>query len=174
MNDASMLSENLPIRPERIVYAESPRLRRIRVMSRLLDSSIVLPGGYRIGIDPIVGLIPGFGDFIGAALSFYLVYEAARLGLPKRVLLRMCGNVLIEVLVGEIPLLGDVFDAVWKGNLRNARLVEMHYRPTQPERPLKRIFLKIFLLFLAVLFCAAAFGALLIWLAILLIQHLIK
>jgi hypothetical protein len=174
MDDASMPSGDSPIRPERIVYAESPRLHRIRFMSRLLDSSIVLPGGYRIGIDPIVGLIPGFGDFIGAALSFYLVYEAARLGLPKRVLLRMCGNVLIEVLVGEIPLLGDIFDAVWKANLRNARLVEMHYHPTQPERPLKRIFLKIFLLFFCVLFCAAAFGALLIWLAILLIQHLIQ
>ena len=126
-------------RPERIVYPENPRYRRIRFLSVLLDQSIVLPNGYRIGLDPILGLIPGIGDGLAAMLSCYLVYESARLGLPKRVLLRMLGNVAVEAAVGTIPLLGDVFDAVWKANMRNLRLLETHYHPGTPERPARRI-----------------------------------
>jgi Domain of unknown function (DUF4112) len=123
----------------RIEYPENPRLNRIRFFSRLLDSSIELPFGYRIGLDPIIGLIPGLGDVITTALSSYLIYESARLGLPKRVLLRMAGNVLVDGLAGEIPVAGDLFDAGWKSNMRNLRLVELSYHPTMPERPASRI-----------------------------------
>jgi hypothetical protein len=125
-----------PSRPERIVYPEHPRFRRIRFLSTLMDQSIRLPTGYRIGIDPFLGLIPGIGDGLGAAVSCYLIYQAARLGLPKRILARMFGNVLIEAAAGTFPLIGDIFDAVWKANIRNFRLVELHYRPTMPERRL--------------------------------------
>jgi hypothetical protein len=104
-----------------------------------MDSSIQLPYGYRIGFDPIIGLVPGLGDVITSAISGYLIYEAARLGIPKRVLLRMVGNVLLDAAVGEVPLLGDVFDATWKANIRNLRLVERWYSPTAPERPAGRI-----------------------------------
>src|SRR3954467_8880216 len=84
---------------EQIVYPANPRLERIRFLANLLDTCIVLPGGYRIGIDPILGLIPGVGDIIGAALSLYLVREASKLGIRKRILLRMVGNVAIETLL---------------------------------------------------------------------------
>lgn len=151
-------------RPIPIQYEESPRLRRIRVASRLLDESIVLPGGYRIGLDPLIGLIPGIGDLVAATFSFYVIYQAARLGLPKLVLLRMCGNVLIEALVGEIPILGDIFDAVWKANIRNTRLAELHHRPTQPERPLRNIMLGIVFAFFVVIALIAAAAAGLVWL----------
>jgi len=106
------------------------------------------------------------GDFVGAAFSFYIIYEAARMGIPKRVLLRMCGNVLVETLVGEIPILGDIFDAVWKANVRNFRLIELHHRPTQPERSLRKIFWTIALLFTAMVAVALATMAAIIWLLV--------
>ena len=121
-------------RAERITYPNNPRLQRLRFFSNLLDQCITLPGGMRIGIDPIIGLVPAVGDIIATALSLYFVYEAARLGLPKRVLVRMLGNVALESLMGTFPILGDIFDAVWKANMRNMRLVELHYTPTRPER----------------------------------------
>jgi|SRR5688572_13280213 len=126
-------------RAERIVYPPNPRLQHVRFFSKLLDQCIVLPGGFRIGIDPIIGLIPGFGDVISAVLSLYLVYQGALLGLPKRILMRMLGNVAIEALVGTFPVLGDVFDAVWKANMRNLRLIELHYAPANPGRSKGRI-----------------------------------
>lgn len=153
-----------PTRPVKIEYEECPRLRHIRFFARLLDQSILLPGGYRIGIDPIIGLLPGIGDIIGTALSFYIVYQAARLGIPKRILLRMCGNVLFETLVGEVPILGDIFDAAWKANVRNAKLVELHHRPAQPERSVRKIFWGITALFLAILAIDLAAFAGLVWL----------
>jgi hypothetical protein len=134
--------------PVKIEYPDSTRLRRVRFFARLLDQSIALPGGYRIGIDPIIGLIPGIGDAIGTAFSLYIVYEATRLGIQKRILLRMCGNVFIEMLVGEIPILGDIFDAVWKANVRNVQLIELHHRPAEPERPVQKILFGITLVFL--------------------------
>jgi len=163
-------NEEQPIRPERIEYPVSPHLRRIRYMSRLLDTSIKLPTGHRIGIDPIIGLIPGIGDFIGAVLSLYIVYEAARMGIEKRILIRMLVNVLIEVLVGEIPILGDIFDAVWKANIRNAKLVEMNYQPTQMERPAGKIgfYFAILLLVFFVIIALATIGV--IWLLIYLMK----
>lgn len=126
-------------RAERITYPTNPRLQRLRWFSNLLDQCITLPGGMRIGIDPIIGLVPAVGDLIATALSLYLVYEAARLGLPKRILLRMLGNVALESLMGTFPILGDLFDAVWKANMRNMRLVDLHYSPSRPERPKRTI-----------------------------------
>jgi len=114
---------------ERIVYPANPRLERIRFLANLLDTCIVLPGGYRIGIDPILGLIPGVGDIFGAVLSLYLVREASKLGIRKWILFRMVGNVAIETLLGTVPVIGDAFDAVWKANVRNLRLIELHYSP---------------------------------------------
>jgi hypothetical protein len=118
-------------RAERIVYPPNPRLERIRFLANLLDTCIVLPGGFRIGLDPILGLIPGVGDVLGAALSLYLVREASKLGIRKRILLRMVGNVAIEALLGLVPVVGDGFDAVWKANVRNLRLIELHYSPAK-------------------------------------------
>src|SRR5688500_6453587 len=110
-------------RPQKLEIPTDPRLAGMRQLSRFLDTSILLPGGYRIGVDPLIGLVPGVGDVIASALSFWLIYDAARLGLSRLVLTRMVGNVLIESLVGTIPLLGDLFDAAWKANARNMRLV---------------------------------------------------
>lgn len=115
------------------------RLQRLRRLAWILDRSIPLGGGYRIGLDPILGLIPGLGDWLGAALSLFLVHEAVRLGVPASVVARMVLNILIETAVGAVPVLGDVFDAAWQANQRNLRLVERHHDPHRPPRSLRRL-----------------------------------
>ena len=134
-------ANDAPPRAERIVYPENPRYQRIRVLSVLMDQSITLPNGFRIGLDPLLGLVPGIGDGLGALISCYLVYEAARLGLPKLVLGRMLANIAFDAFSGSVPVLGDVLDAVWKANMRNLRLVDRHYHPSMPERPAGRLVL---------------------------------
>lgn len=123
-------------RAQRIEIPVSRRLERMRSLSRLLDTAFTLPGGFRIGIDPIIGLIPAIGDFIASSLSIWFLYDAARLGIPKRVLTLMVLNVMLEAAVGAIPVLGNVADAIWKANARNMALVERHYRPALRERSL--------------------------------------
>lgn len=102
-------------------------LARARSLANLLDSSIPIPGTRRrIGLDPILGLVPFVGDFAGALLSGYIVLAAARAGLPILGLLRMIANVAIDTLAGSVPILGDVFDAAWKSNVMNVALFEKH------------------------------------------------
>lgn len=110
--------------------------RRLAHLAWLLDNSIPLPGTrFRIGLDPLLGLLPGLGDLLGVLLSSYIVREAARLGAPPSVLTRMAFNVALEGLVGLVPLVGDVFDAAWKANQRNLVLLEAHF--DNPRRTVK-------------------------------------
>lgn len=117
------------------------RLQRLRRFTWILDRSIPIGGGWRIGLDPLLGLIPGAGDWIGAMLSLYVLYEAARMGLPIAVLTRIATNIAIEALVGTVPIAGDLFDCVWQANIRNLKLVEQYYRPTLRPRSHRSIWL---------------------------------
>ncbi len=99
-------------------------VKHLRRLSWLLDNSIPLPGGYRIGLDGIVGLIPGVGDALGASLSTYIVVQAARTWASPVQLLRMMMNILLETVMGTIPVLGDLFDFAWKANQRNMALLD--------------------------------------------------
>lgn len=106
---------------------ESVKAReQLKALAWLLDNSIRLPGGFRIGVDALVGLVPFLGDAAGVLVSAYIVSQAARLGVPSSVLLRMLINVGIEAVIGIVPVLGDVFDAAWKANQRNVQLLENH------------------------------------------------
>ncbi len=113
--------------------------QRLDRMAWILDDSIALPGtNRRFGLDPLLGLIPGAGDIIGALLSLWLVVEAARLGAPSHLLTRMLGNVLIESIVGIVPLVGDLFDFFWKANSRNRDMLSNYIdhqlvTPTTPN-----------------------------------------
>ncbi|MES1026290.1 DUF4112 domain-containing protein [Gloeocapsa sp. BRSZ] len=115
--------------------AAHPKLtsvQRLRRFSRLLDNAIGIPGTkFRIGIDPLIGLIPGAGDIVGTALSAYIVIEAARLGIPKAVLGRMVRNIVIESVFGSIPVIGDMFDFAWKANMKNVDLLEEYLKNPQ-------------------------------------------
>ncbi len=101
--------------------------RRLARIAQFMDNSIRVPFvGWRIGWDAVLGLIPGAGDVAGALVSAYIVYVAWRLGVPARGLARMAGNIGIETLGGSVPLLGDVFDAAFKANIRNLALAEKY------------------------------------------------
>lgn len=115
-------------------------LDRLRRLGYLLDNSIPIPGtGFRVGLDSIIGLVPGVGDFLGGALSVYIIVEAARLGTPRPLLVRMGYNVALDTVVGAVPVLGDLFDAGFKANLRNLALVEEHVgRPIASRRRSRR------------------------------------
>lgn len=95
-------------------------------LSWLLDNSIRLPGGFRIGIDGLIGLVPGVGDMLGGFLSTLILYQAYRRNIPKMVLARMLINILIDTGIGAIPIIGDLFDFWWKANMRNARLIDRY------------------------------------------------
>jgi hypothetical protein len=130
--------------PEAIVGTFMPReLERLRTLSRLLDSAFIIPGTpYRVGMDAIVGLVPGIGDAIGAVFSLYIIFQAARMGVPKATLARMIGNVGVDTIVGEIPLLGDIFDVGFKSNIRNLSLIEQHvHRPGVAKAQSRRVLL---------------------------------
>jgi hypothetical protein len=107
-----------------------------RALARLLDSAVRIPGtSVRVGLDPILGLLPGAGDLIAGALSAYVLLLAARSGVSKPVLLRMLGNLGADAVVGSVPLVGDLFDVGFKANARNVRLLEeYHARPRTTER----------------------------------------
>jgi hypothetical protein len=103
------------------------RLNRLRHLAWLIDGVFVLPGTrFRFGLNSVIGLLPGGGDAVLAVISIYIVYEAAQLGVPSPVLGRMAANVALEVVVGSVPVLGDLFDMALKANLRNIALIERH------------------------------------------------
>ena len=104
---------------------QSQRFERLRKLSELLDAAFHIPGTkFSVGLDSIAGLIPGVGDVATALVSAYMIYEAQQLGASRRTLVRMLANVGIDALVGAIPVAGDVFDAVWKANRKNIRLLQ--------------------------------------------------
>lgn len=110
---------------------DEEQLKHRHSLAWLLDSSIPLPGGFRIGLDGIIGLIPGIGDLIGGGLSTWLLYQAYQQNIPKMIIARMLVNILIDAGLGSIPIIGDIFDFFWKSNLRNAELLDRYRREPQ-------------------------------------------
>jgi len=130
------------------------RLGHLRRLSWWLDEGIRIPGTrFRIGLDPILGLIPGLGDAAGALMSAAVVVEAIRRNVPRLTLVRMAANILLDAAAGSVPLLGDAFDAAWKANSRNLRLLERHAKVSTEARREDRLFVG-GLFGLIFLFCA--------------------
>jgi hypothetical protein len=102
-------------------------LARITLLAKLLDNAFVIPGlNRRVGLDSVIGLVPGVGDAISAALASYIIWEARQLGLPRWKIARMIGNVAVDTALGAVPLAGDVFDIFFKANERNMRIIHDH------------------------------------------------
>jgi len=100
---------------------------RITMLANLLDNAFLIPGtNRRIGLDAIIGLLPGIGDAISTVLSSYIIWEARQLGLPRWKIARMIGNVAIDTAIGAIPVAGDAFDLFFKANQRNLRIIHEH------------------------------------------------
>jgi hypothetical protein len=103
-------------------------LARLDALSRLFDIAFLIPGtSVRFGIEAILRLVPGIGDAAASALSCWLLYEAHRLGVPPRIFARMLVNVVIEGIVGAVPIAGDAFDVAFRANRRNVRLLRAYF-----------------------------------------------
>lgn len=101
------------------------RHTKSRKFAELLDSCFTIPGTtIKVGLDPIMGLVSGIGDLAGASLSVYFMFYATTLGAKPSVLLRMFMNIMADLIIGLIPVIGDLFDVGWKANIRNAKLLE--------------------------------------------------
>ena len=112
-------------------------MKKLDRLAWWLDSSIPVPGtSWRIGVDGLIGLIPGVGDLTAGALSSYILLEAVKMGVPALVIVRMSLNIILESVVGTIPILGDVFDFAFKANQRNVRLMRNYM--TNPVQVKKR------------------------------------
>lgn len=111
----------------------SRRLAALGKFADWLDAGFRIPGtNIRFGIDPLLGLIPGAGDAVGAVLAGWIFVEAVRLGASRTTLVRIAGNVALDAILGAVPFIGDLFDFAWKANLRNVSLVQRHLR--EPAR----------------------------------------
>jgi hypothetical protein len=164
----------MPTHPDaKVADTSLARLKRVRGLSRLLDNSFSIPGTrYRFGIDPILGLLPGGGDFASFLVSAYIIWEAAQLGAPQETLVRMLSNVLFDTVAGTVPVVGDLLDVTWKANSKNVALLEDHLAvKTSPTQPVSRWFVLGLLLILAIAFVAVValsfwlFSSLFTWLS---------
>lgn len=139
-----------------------------RALARVLDTAIGIPGTkLRVGLDALLGLIPGAGDAVSAALSGYIVLAAARAGASRPVLLRMIGNVVFDTVVGSIPIVGDLFDVAFRANSRNVALLEqMAADPVTLDRSSRRVGVILVVILVLVLLGIVTLGVLvarLIW-----------
>lgn len=107
---------------------QHPGLGHVQRLAKLMDAQFRIPGtNYRFGLDGILGLIPGAGDLSTFGVSGYLIWIMAKNGASNYVLVRMGLNVVLDALIGSIPILGDLFDFAFKANTRNVRLMEQYY-----------------------------------------------
>jgi hypothetical protein len=127
---------------DRFVRPPSPTdLELLRRWAILLDSAFRVPGtNFRFGLDAIIGVIPGVGDLAAPVFTIAVLATGLKMRVPAIVQARMVLNALIDMLVGLVPLLGDVADAAWKADLRNVALLERHARPGVPPRDADYVF----------------------------------
>ncbi len=109
-------------------------VKSVESLARLMDSRFSLPGTeIKLGLDTLIGFLPGIGDTIGLGISAYIISRAAQIGVPKSKLTAMGFNIFIDWLIGLVPVIGDLFDWGWKANNRNAAIMreyfESHMRP---------------------------------------------
>ena len=113
---------------EMLSSTDEAALKRIRAVSTLMDDVVSVPGtNVSVGLDPLLSLDPSpVGDLVGAGISVYIVAEAANLGVPLTTVVRMLGNVTVDLAIGSVPVVGALFDTLWKANEKNVALVEKH------------------------------------------------
>ena len=103
------------------------------VIATFLDSAFSIPGtSIRIGLDPLLGLIPGIGDYLSNLIGSSLLFLASRSGVPKVVIFRMALNIFLNMVLGAIPGIGDLFSFWFKSNVRNAQLLHRHSQIQSP------------------------------------------
>ena len=158
------LSKSLAERGARAVLAKQHERadveRSLDQLSRAMDGLFRIPGtGWRVGLDALVGLIPGVGDFATTAVSLYILAAGVRYQVPKATLLRMSANIAVDYLLGAVPIVGDLFDAAWKSNQMNVELLKQRASVSPEEARHGRVsdwlFLGVIVLGLLVLLVAS-------------------
>ncbi len=111
----------------RLTRADRQSVADAELIAWLLDNSIPIPGtGRRIGLDAVIGLVPGLGDILAGGLGLLSVARAVQRGLPTVVLARMLANVALDFAIGSVPIIGDAFDLWYKSNARNVALLRRY------------------------------------------------
>ena len=118
--------------------AIDPNKEQIRAfadfIAKLLDSAFLIPGTrIRIGLDPLLGLIPGLGDVVSSLIGSSILFLATKIQVPKIILVRMAMNVGINTIFGAIPGIGDIFSIWFRSNERNAQLLRRYTAQTVPH-----------------------------------------
>ncbi|WP_226007825.1 DUF4112 domain-containing protein [Natrinema salinisoli] len=117
------LSSELEALEDLPAAVDEAAIKRMHTVAHALDEGIRVPGtDFKMGLDPIVGILPGAGDTAAAVVSLYLVVESARQGVSQSTLLRMLANIGVDAVIGSVPVLGVIFDAFWKANKWNLQL----------------------------------------------------
>ncbi|MET4072947.1 DUF4112 domain-containing protein [Hymenobacter sp. UYCo722] len=152
----------MPFRPASVspaTYDTDERLRWVERIAHLMDSQFQLPGTrFRFGLDPLLGLLPIVGDLSTTAVSVALLLTMLRHGASGAVVVRMAINILIDTVVGGIPILGNVFDFAYKSNERNVALLRRHYAEGRHGGS-GRGLVVLLLLFFVVVFALVAWGS---------------
>ena len=145
-------------------------LASLRAIARLFDDLVPIPGTkLRFGLDSLIGLLPGGGDLVGGAVSAYAIVVAARMGAPASVIVRMGMNILIDTVVGAVPVLGDLFDVTWRANRKNVELLERYVgTPEVTKRSSMAVVVGVLVVVAAVIIGVAA-GT--VWLIARLLHH---
>ncbi|KIN61233.1 DUF4112 domain containing protein [Sulfitobacter noctilucae] len=120
--------------PDQTAHPHQVDLARLRKLATRMDNAYRLPiVGVRIGWDAILGLVPGIGDALALAPSVYIISEARRMGTPGPTLFRMGANAAVDLVIGAVPLVGDLFDIGWRSKTRNVDLLEAHLQRQAPD-----------------------------------------
>src|SRR4051794_38328516 len=152
-------------------FAGNPQLRHLETLAKLMDNQFRIPGtNFRFGLDAIIGLIPGAGDLTTFGISGFMLFIMAQNGASGAVLAKMILNVLIDTIVGSIPLLGDAFDFGFKSNTKNIKLMKEHYLEGRHKGGAWKVVLPVMLIFI-VLFAGVIW---LVYKLVLLIIHLFQ
>lgn len=141
----------------------------LELLSKALDSKFKI-GNFRFGYDGLIGLIPVAGNAVTMSLSIYIVFRALLMKYPSTIIIKMTSNILIENIIGVIPIIGNIFDFFWKSNLKNMRLMQQY--DTHPEKTVRSTKLKLLILviFLIGLFILSLF--IVIWITAAIFQWL--
>jgi len=143
--------------------------RELDQIAYWLDNRFQIPGlRWRFGLDSIVGLIPGVGDWLTTAISLVVLFAGVRQGVPRATLVRMALNVGVDHLVGSVPVLGDLFDVVWKSNSRNVALLRHHAGLPEAQRKATR---GDWLFIGGVALAVVAFSVAMLWLGLWILAH---
>ncbi len=132
--------------------ASQQGLEQLRRLAKLMDAQFRIPGtDIRFGLDGIIGLIPGAGDLTTFAVSGYILWMMATKGASGFVLARMVLNIVIDLIIGAIPFIGDIFDVAFKANMRNMKLMEQHYVEGRHNGSAWKVIIPVLIILLALL-----------------------